>query len=49
MVALQLIAVCAIAVFGMVSLMLGSSFERLAIVLLLGVCVGLILRCADGR
>jgi hypothetical protein len=49
MAALQLIAVCAIVCFGAAAIMRGSSFMTLAMVVLLAVWVGFILRYADGR
>jgi hypothetical protein len=47
--ALQVIAAFAIVLFGGVALVRGSSVSMFMAVLLAGVCVGLILRCADGR
>jgi hypothetical protein len=45
---LQLLAVFTIVALGGISFFRGGSFTMLVIVVLLGACVGLILRCADG-
>lgn len=48
MAALQLIAVCAIACFGTAAIMRGASFMTLAVVMLLAVWIGFIMRSFYG-
>jgi hypothetical protein len=45
---LQLLIVFTIVALGGISFMRGGSFVVLVVMVLLGACAGLILRCADG-